>query len=45
MCGYKVIKTDSVNLQGINELKEVLKDNTTAFARTVRSTESLHLQI
>lgn len=38
--GYKVIKTSNVTGYGIDELKKILKNNTTAFARTIRSTEN-----
>ncbi len=43
--GYKVIKTSSETGEGIGELKNILKNNITAFARTVRCSENLLLQI
>lgn len=30
--GYKIIKTNSIRGEGIEELKKVLKDNTSVFA-------------
>ncbi len=34
--GYKVIQTSTLKDEGMEELREVLKDNTSALARTVR---------
>lgn len=38
--GYKVIQTSALKEEGIEQLKEVLKSNTSALARTVRGSES-----
>lgn len=43
--GYKVIKTDSIKGDGIEELRKILKNNTSVFARTIWSSENQHLQI
>ena len=44
-CGYKVIKTNSISGEGIEDLRKVLKNNTSVFARTIWSSENQHLQI
>ena len=39
--GYEVVKTNCITGEGIDKIKELLKNNTSAFARTVWSTANL----
>ncbi len=41
--GYQVLKTNCMLGQGIDELEKILKNNTSAFARTVWRSENLLL--
>ena len=39
--GYEVIKTDCITEKGIDKVKKLLKNNTSAFARTIWCTANL----
>ena len=43
--GYKVIKTCNKEGYNLEELKKILKNNTSAFARTIRGSENRLLLI
>lgn len=40
VCGYNVLKINAITKEGIDNLKEILKENTSVFARSVWSSVS-----